>query len=366
MEVSVIGSGNVGVATAADLSINGHEVTLIKTSDVNKSKFEKIKENGNKILLKENGTYSFANVHNLTYDIEAVRDADVIVITTQSTYHEDLIRKISRYLNEKQLVVIICSYMSSFYFKKSCKSQPSIAETTGPYLEGRIEEHDVEGEIVFRVGCRLTRCPYSLVPSIPKGWDTDKDGSIYEKCKGMMQSLCKGFSHEYNYIESALLNPNLVLHTVGSVMSIPRIEFTKGNFCMYREAYARGNDSTLKIMLQLDEEKKAVLKALRCKPIDIFEAGGFLGDPLESFYKYSESSDRAISPTSVRSRYITEDVSQGLVLLESIAEEIGVKVPITSAIINIAGAALCTDFRKEGRTVQRLQSKSDIKLYARV
>ena len=77
-------------------------------------------------------------------------------------------------------------------------------------------------------------------------------------------------------------------------------------------------------------------------------------DPIKSFYEYSESKDRAISPTSVRSRYITEDVSQGLILLESIAKRIGVDVPITTSLINISSVALGEDFRENGRTIQRL------------
>ena len=129
---------------------------------------------------------------------------------------------------------------------------------------------------------------------------------------------------------------------------------------MYREAYARSNQATMKIMLGLDEEKKNVLERLGCSPVDIFVAGGFLGDPVESFYQYSESGDRAISPTSVRSRYITEDVSQGLVLLESIAHKIGVDVPITASLINLAGCALEVDFRKGGRTLHKLEAEDFI------
>ena len=343
MKVSVIGCGNVGVAIAADLSICGHEVTLVKTTHTNESVFDKICNNGNRILLKEDGNYTKATVGKLTHDLSEITSADVIFVTIQSTYHEQLIEKMSTFLNDNQIVVVVCSYMSSLYFKKHCGACPVIVETIGPFLEGRIELEDTEGEVVFRVGCRLNRSPLSVYPK-----------KKAKACMEKIRQLDKSFSYEYSPVESALLNPNLILHTVGSIMSIPRIEYSKGNFCMYREAYARGNDATLKIMMSLDEEKKAVLAELGYKPTDVFDAGGFLGDPIESFYKYSESSDRAISPTSVRSRYITEDVSQGLVLMESIANEIGVPVPVTSSLINIAGVALGYNFRKNGRTIGKL------------
>lgn len=342
IKVAVLGCGNVGVAIAADLSIGGHDVTLVKTtSSINESVFENIKRNGNCVLLKEGGNYKTAVINHVSHDISKVAEADVIIITIQSIYHEVLINRISQFLNAGQIVICICSYMSSFFFRKHCRSMPVIVETAGPYLEGRIEEKD--GKTVFRVGCRLSRSPLSV---FPEERATD--------CMVKIRKLYKGFRNEYNVVESALLNPNMVLHTVGSIMSIPRIEYSEGNFCMYREAYSRRNEATLKVMLNLDEEKKNVLRKLGCRPIDIFVAGGFLGDHIKSFYDYTESSDRAISPTSIRSRYITEDVSQGLVLLESIANEVGVDTPLTSSLITLAGNALDVDFRAVGRTVHKL------------
>lgn len=347
MRVSVIGCGNVGVAIAADLSRRGHDVTIVKTSN-SKSVFDKIVDNKGQVWLEENGERKLSIIGELTTDLSVIANSDVIFVTVQSTYHEGLIEKMSKYLSEDQIVVVICSYMSSFYFDMFCKSMPVVVETTGPYLEGRVYVDD-RGEVVFKVGCRLTRSPMSMYP--------------YHKEDETLEALNKlyiGFSYDYCLVESALLNPNMVLHTVGSIMSIPRIELSKGDFCMYREAYARGNDATMRIMLGLDKEKIAILKQLGCKPIDVFQAGGFLGDPMESFYKYSESLDRAISPTSVRSRYITEDVSQGLVLLESIAHYIGIEVPIATSLIDIANVALDCDFRLSGRTIQRLDAEDYI------
>lgn len=344
MNVSVIGTGNVGVAIATDLSINEHEVSLIKTSERKSEIYDRLLRNKNRVYLKENGTYTETIINNVSNDLSKVVKADVVIVTIQSTYHEDLIKNISQYLNSRQVVVVVCSYMSSFYFTKYCLELPMIAETIGPYLEGRVELNDKPDDVVFRVGCRLTRSPLSVFNETRK-----------KECMEKLQFLYKGFAADYSVIESALLNPNMVLHTVGAIMSIPRIEFSDGNFCMYREAYSRKNKATLSIMEQLDKEKISVLDALGGRKIDVYDAGGFLGkDPLESFFKYSESSDRAVSPTSIHSRYITEDVSQGLVLLEDIAQRLGVMSPVTSALISLAGAALGENFRIKGRTLEKL------------
>ena len=345
MRVSVLGTGNVGIAIAADLSIKGHDVTLIKTSDRPSAAFDRLHANGNMVFLKENGRYTETKVSRLTDDLSHTKDADVVFVTIQSTYHEELYNRIAQYVRGSQVIVCICSYMSSFYLSRMCQEVPMIAETTGPYLEGRVELEDKPGEVVFRVGCRLTNSPLSMFHDNRK-----------EECMDIISQLYDGFNPCYSVIESALLNPNMVLHTVGAIMSIPRIEYSDGQFCMYREAYTHKNKSTLNIMLKLDEEKKYVLKALGARPIDIMEAGGFLKG-WDSFFEYSESDDRAISPTSVRSRYITEDVSQGLVLLESIAWRSGVQCHLTTALIDIASAALGEDFRKSGRNIYKLHAE---------
>lgn len=348
MKVAVIGTGNVGIAIAADLSIRGHEVFLIKASDNKSEAFDRLVNNGNRVFLKEDGVYTETTIMEVTRDHSKISEAEVIIVTIQSTYHYWLYGKISRYLREDQTMLIICSYLSSFYLLRAYQrthadSFPNIAEATGPYLEGRVELGDKPGEVVFRVGCRLTRSPLSVFYA-----------QAAEQVMAKLKQLYEGLSNDYSVIESALLNPNLVIHTVGAIMSIPRIEYSDGNFCMYREAYSHKNEATLKIMFKLDEEKKDVLFAYGGRRIDILEAGGFLKG-MESFYEYSESSDRAVSPTSIHSRYITEDVSQGLVLLESLAKYAHIDVPITTSLIDIASAALGTDFRKVyGRTVRRL------------
>ena len=195
IKITVLGCGNVGVAIAADLSIGGHDVSLIKTSHSKESVFYKIRQNNNRVLLKENCSYRTAVINEVSHDISKVTKADVVIVTIQSTYHENLIERISKFLNGSQIVICICSYMSSFYFKKHCSSMPVIVETAGPYLEGRIEEDDVPGEVVFRVGCRLTRSPLSIFQK-----------EIAGECMDRIRQLYKGFSNEYSVLELSLIH----------------------------------------------------------------------------------------------------------------------------------------------------------------
>ncbi len=56
----------------------------------------------------------------------------------------------------------------------------------------------------------------------------------------------------------------------------------------------------------------------------------------------------------VDSRYISEDVPQGLVLFETLGLKLETVTPVCISLIYIASAALGRNLRSEGRTMERL------------
>ena len=140
-------------------------------------------------------------------------------------------------------------------------------------------------------------------------------------------------------------------------MSIPRIEATGGDYCMYHEVFT---PSVWSLLEALDREKMDILEALGFERLAYADACKFRNsleeqrDGREVFFEYAAMPERAKGPQSVKSRYITEDVSQGLVLMESLGEVLDIKVPVCRALIELASASLKTDFRKDGRTLKRL------------
>ena len=63
---------------------------------------------------------------------------------------------------------------------------------------------------------------------------------------------------------------------------------------------------------------------------------------------------RAKGPSKVDSRYISEDVPQGLVMLEALGKKLHVETPVCTALIEIASAALQRNLRDEGRSLDVL------------
>lgn len=346
MKISILGAGNAGCAVAADLTLKGHEVTLIKTShSMHDDNFEYLQNNDGKMVLNEFGEIKTAYISKVTRDLTELKNSEVVIIYIQTNYHEQLIGKISDIIEDNQILLINPGYLSTAYVLKHCNDKKVIvAEAESSFIDGRIMEPGY-----FRVGFRNVRNPIGIYPRERK-----------EEAIRILDKLDERFVYLDSVVEAAIHNPNLIVHTVGSVMSIPRIEKSKGDFCMYHEAYTRDNPSTWNILEALDKEKMTVLKKMGFKELSYVEACKYRNslneseDAKEVFLNYAEMDTRAKGPTKVDSRYISEDVPQGLVMLESLGKTLNVETPIASSLINIASAALDRNLRNEGRTLEGL------------
>ena len=350
MKISILGAGNAGCAVAADLTLKGHEVTLIKTShSMHDDNFEYLQNNDGKMVLNEFGEIKTAYISKVTRDLTELKNSEVVIIYIQTNYHEQLIEKISDIIEDNQILLINPGYLSTAYVLKHCNDKKVIvAEAESSFIDGRIMEPGY-----FRVGFRNVRNPIGIYPRERK-----------EEAIRKLDKLDERFVYLDSIVEAAIHNPNLIVHTVGSVMSIPRIEKSKGDFCMYHEAYTRDNPSTWNILEALDKEKMLVLKKMGFKELSYVEACKYRNslneseDAKEVFLNYAEMDTRAKGPTKVDSRYISEDVPQGLVMLESLGKTLNIETPIASSLINIASAALDRNLRNEGRTLDKLDKNN--------
>ena len=73
MNISILGAGHAGTAVAADLSLRGHEVTLIKTSHaMHDENFNYLLENEGRVCLVEDGKERRANIAHITRDLSCL------------------------------------------------------------------------------------------------------------------------------------------------------------------------------------------------------------------------------------------------------------------------------------------------------
>lgn len=342
LKIAVLGAGNAGTALAADLSLRGHRVTLVKTSRAAyEEEFAFLAANGGRVTLTEHGAETSATIACVTRDLVCVGGKDLIVFCVRSDCHEDLIRRAVPFLSDGQLLLFIPGYLSTAYVLKHCQCDVTVAEAQSAFLDCRLT---APGRIA--VGFRNVRDPVGVFPA-----DRKTEAAAVLDQTGYPLTYCR------SVLEAALHNPNMIVHPVGALLSLPRIESGDRDFCLYREAFT---PSVWRVLEALDAEKCAVLAALDLPPVTYPEACKFRNTPDDTadgkqvFFDYAAMDSRAKGPFSAEHRYLTEDVPQGLALLESLGKMLGVPTPVCSSLITLASAALGRDLRENARTVERL------------
>ena len=159
-----------------------------------------------------------------------------------------------------------------------------------------------------------------------------------------------------NVLEAAINNPNPVTHPAATLLNVGRIEYSKGEFYLYREGIT---PSVVKVYDAVDQERRALCAKLGLKfyecPLDLpredceIRMGIFFG--AGSLY---DAGVKMKGPSTTRDRFVTEDVPYGLVFMESLGSMIGVPTPTISSIITLFSVINSEDYRAMGRTVEKL------------
>ena len=102
MKISVIGAGNGGQAIAGYLGLTGYDVSLY---DIDVPKIEDLQKKGGIEL--EGRIMGFGKVACVTTDIEeAVRGAEIIMVTTVANAHRAVAKSIAPYVEEGQVIIL--------------------------------------------------------------------------------------------------------------------------------------------------------------------------------------------------------------------------------------------------------------------
>ena len=342
-KVAVIGAGNAGCTAAADLALAGAAVTLYELPRF-AANLAPIKQRGGVELRNDRvdgtGRSGFGKVSVTTDAAEACRDAEIIIGTTVALAQEEIARTFGPHLRAGQVLLLFTGYGGSLVVRKVLRETGAddgvlIGEpSTLPYLcrlhaPAQVEMH----------GKGYKAIPTAALPAA-------RTAELIEKTRPYYPMLIPSES----VLEVALLNSNVTRHTVGTLMNIGRIEYSKGEFWLYREGFT---PAVFRVFDALDAEKMALLKAL--------------GHPPRSFYDYrkltidlsleEQAKTGSKGPGSADTRAPTEDVPIGLVFFASLGEALGVPTPTARALIHLGSVIGRTDYWASGRTLERLGLK---------
>lgn len=352
MKITVIGCGNSGLIHAAKLLQNQHEVALLKTSGAANSEFYDIIEQEHGYNVKDEtdgGRRFFVRPAFITRDVQkAVEFGDILMVTTTTSQHEHVARLIAPYVRDGQLIVLVPGYMGSLIFKRFIQRDVIYSEWETTAYNGRIVDSMYVHITFYNPRNAVSALPVAALPQVVETLSRCFPNTRYTR---------------KHILESALHNPNMIVHPIVIIFSASRIEHSGGEFWMYREAFT---PSIINVIQAFDKQKNLILNAFGCDSLDYFEAAKWRNeedlskDAMEVFRSFANSSNKG--PSSINHRYFHEDIPMGLGLFISIGQIVGVDTSVQESITALASALINKDLRQNARSIQYLLQKNEVTL----
>lgn len=346
-KIAVIGAGNGGITAAADLTNRGFSVSLYESHAFSEN-LEGIRQRRGIVLQDGNGE-KFIDFTDVTTDIEeAVRDAEIIMLTVPSFAIENIAGQLAPVVEEGQVILLNgAGSMGSVRFVNRAKEMGieksfDIAETNSLTYGTRAFPDEARVEVSLYV----KRIFLAAYPS-------SRTGHILEICS----ELYDCFIPAESVWHTALENGNPEVHPGPALLNAGRIDYSKGEFWLYKEGIT---EHTVRLLRAVEQERMAIGSALGYNLEDAAQSragrGYFKDDgrSLQELFNTSPVYTKIKGPVSIDSRYFTEDISNGLVLWSDLGKLAGVETPNIDAVITLGGTLLAQDFRQTGLTLDKL------------
>ncbi|MBR3357450.1 MAG: NAD/NADP octopine/nopaline dehydrogenase family protein [Solobacterium sp.] len=332
--ITILGGGNGGHAAAADLSVKGFEVTLYEDERF-VSHMQSVFDT-HKIEYKGAIGSGTAEIFRVTCDLEeAVKDAEVILVTVPAFVHNGLAGKLAEAVREGQYVFVLPGTFGSLTFYKEFRKagkQIVVGEShTLPYAVRLLGD----GQVL--VMSRFEPLKVGVMPA-----------EHTEEAVAVISQLFPGVTACESVIACGLSSLNPIIHVPGCILNAGRIEYAKEPFYYYTEGFS---DCVARATEQLDEERCSILKALGYhSDIVAHEIGSAIEtDDVRVAVSGNPSFAKIAIPPTFNYRYYTEDIPFGLAVWSKLARQIGVDTPIMDSMVTLGGSIMNRDCWKTGR-----------------
>ena len=345
MKVSVAGLGSIGRATAAYLTLRGHEVFAWDALEEVQSLME---ETGGALHISGALGDDPPTVHKFCRTIpELLEEARVVIVCVPALYHYDIAREMAPHLRDHVVLLHPGSTMGAVDFRNTIASGARgpeacvIMESQSTLFVARIVD---QGRRV-KIPAVKNMLKVAAFPST----QTD-DGAV---------RLSEIFDGVHIYREPSVLktsfdNPNPMVHPAITLLNLPRID-RKEPFFFYREGVTESVAGIIEVM---DRERGAVMSGFGVSTTPLIQwfedvYGRRYGSVYDVFQK-NPAYGEIMGPDTPDHRFLTEDISMGLVPLSGFGERVGVRTTVIDSIINLSSEVVGRDLRASGRTLARL------------
>jgi len=341
---TVIGAGHGGKAMAAHLSLMGFPITLWnRTFD----HIEVIKKRGGiELESPEGGPHGFGTLKLVTSDMaEALKDAEMIMVVVPSSAHADIARSAAPFLRDGQMIVLhpgrTCGALE---FDKVMRDSGCTADVTIAEAETFIYASRSDGPAQARIFRIKEAVPLAALPALRTQTVLDKIHEAYPQ-----------FIDGINVLHTGMNNMGAIFHPALTLLNAGRIESTHGDYQFYIEGVT---PSVARVLEALDRERVTVASSLGLRARTALEwlqlAYDTTGDDLHEAIHNQPGYYGIKAPSTLKHRYIFEDVPMSLVPIASLGQYYGVSVRGMDSIIRLACIVHRTDYWRRGRTVEKL------------
>lgn len=336
----VVGAGGGGLAMAGHLALLGHPVMLLNRSP---EKTAAIAQRGGIEL--EGALEGFGRLLGAGTDPASLLEAaEVVVVVVPAHAHRDVATWLAPHLRPGQKILLHpgrtlgALEFSQALHRAGAPSNLLVAEAQTLLYASR-----VAGPARVRVFQVKREVPLAAIPA----WRTE------EVLRPLARALPQ-FVAAPDVLTTSLGNIGAIFHPAPTLLNMARIEAGE-LFEYYRQGIS---PAVARVLEALDEERLAVGRALGV-PVQsargwLEEAYGAAGEDLYAAIQSNPAYEGIVSPSTLASRYLYEDVPTGLVPMASLGRSLGVRTPLMEALIGLASRVVGIDLQARGRTLEKL------------
>lgn len=354
-KITVIGTGNGGLATAFNLAGNGNKVCIYDTENFNQQ-IEEISLSGGIKGGNSNVYYpDFEKIELATTDVKsAMAFADIVFIVCPSYAQETLFEKIIPYMRTGMTIIMMPGNYGGLILKRM------------------MEEKNMENlELAFVDAITLPWTCRIIKPGVinimgkkrvlPLSIDAPEEKK--ESIKNQLEDILSiDIEMLDNSFISGLENINFCGHTVMTILNMGLLENLKDEFLYYRDCCS---EKIAKVYDRLDNERITVGNALGIEiPTELQMKNHLYGTcyktVLELNYNQESYKDIKNMNESSKKGFLADTVPYLLVPCYEIGKIMNVETPLLEALITIASVYNDTDYFKTGRRLEQMFRKEDI------
>ncbi|HUV73420.1 MAG TPA: NAD/NADP octopine/nopaline dehydrogenase family protein [Anaerolineae bacterium] len=344
---AVLGTGNSGHAFAADIALKGFSVNMADVPAF-KANLDAIEEKGG-IEISGKASEGFAKLNLVTTDVEkAIKGVDIIILGAPANAHEPYSRALASYLEDDQFVVFISNFgaLRFHHWMRELGVKANVVPVETQSLIYATRSPEPGSVEVFGIKSELGA---AALPASRTAEFLEKISVIFPQWNAAENVLYTSFN-----------NMNPIVHPPMTLLNTGRIESTMGKgWNLYGDG---ATQSVAQVMEATDGERMSLAELCGVSSVSIkdsftsmYKHLGIHADTLSQVLRNSPiHANPALpgTPSSMKTRYVTEDVPFGMVPWSSMGHMWGVPTPTCDALIQLASVIEGVNYFEKGVTVR--------------